>query len=215
MKKSLTFILLFCHMCAFAQQGNVDFRSIIYQIDKSDHASEQQDLTYTLENGGLRIQGYMYTNCCGLHVLNCLVKSNRIYLSRADMGELCDCGFNHKVDIFIDSIPQQDYTIILDTYGCRSMTYDETKITTSSASQIEAESYSLQYTEKFCIVTLSDKDKSNEGYIELFDSFGVKIWEQEYKGSEILIPLQVIDRNFCICRITGEQDSYSIKLTKR
>ena len=216
MKKILTFALLLCSICASAQQNDVDFRSIIYQINKSDHNAEQQDLTYTLENGGLRIQGYMYTNCCGLHVMNCLVQveRNRIFLSRADMGDLCDCGFSHKVDIFIDSIPNQDYTIILDAYGCRNGTYDEAKVTATSISQVKEKDYSLQYTKESCILTLSGNNWSKEGDVAVYDSFGIKIWEQEYRGNNIIIPIQVLEGNFCICKITGEQDSSSIKLTK-
>lgn len=211
MKKILTFAILLSSMCVVAQESDMDYRSIIYQIEDNNHA-EQQHLTYTLENGGLRIQGYMYTNCCGLHVLNCLVMDGYIFLSRSDMGYLCDCKMNHKVDIFIENIPNNNYFITLDTYSCDNGTYDEAEIKASSISQVAEGEYSIHYMDKYCVLTFLDKKMLQGCYVEVYDSFGIKIWEQECYGGNIQIPIKALDGGVCICKIISDQDSYSIKL---
>lgn len=213
MRKILSLMLLLCSTFIIAQQNDINFRSIIYQIERNNHA-EQQNLTYTLENGGLRIQGYMYTNCCGLHVLNCLVTDGHIFLSRSDVGNLCDCKLNHKVDIFIENIPNNNYFITLDTYNCDSGTYDEAEIKSSSVSQVAEEEYSVRYTEKHCILTFLGKKMLQGCCVEVYDSFGIKIWEQECHGDNVQIPIKALDGGVCICKVICDQNSYSIKLTK-
>lgn len=50
-----------------------NLKTVEYTIAEHDNDDiEAQNLTYTLENGGLRIRGYMMTNCGGIHFMNCL-----------------------------------------------------------------------------------------------------------------------------------------------
>ena len=133
MRNVLPFALfLLCNIFSIAQQtDSYVLKSIVYEVNEQEKA-EMQSLTYTLENGGLRIQGYMYINSCGIHVMNCLIANDQIYLSRTDIGELCDSEANYKVDIFIDGVQEQSYTVSLSEYGCENDAYDYAKITAIS-----------------------------------------------------------------------------------
>ena len=76
MKKILLLILLanICCIDLYSQSENI-FKTVEYAIgEHSDDEIVSQSLTYTLENGGLHIKGYMMTNCG---------------------YELSDCGWKH------------------------------------------------------------------------------------------------------------------------
>lgn len=213
MKKVLPLILfLLCNMFSIAQQTDSHvLKSIVYEVNEQEKA-EKQSLTYTLENGGLRIQGYMYTNSCGIHVMNCLIVGNQIYLSRTDIGELCDSEANYKVDIFIDGVQEQNYTVSLSEYGCENGAYDYAEITATSISYV-IEGYSLQYAENHFILTLHE-DEHIDGKVRVYNLFGEEIWVQEIKDSVILIPIKELALNCAICKISNNEKSYSIKLVK-
>ena len=215
MKNVLPFILfLLCNMFSIAQQMDSHvLKSVVYEVNEQEKA-EKQSLTYTLENGGLRIQGYMYTNSCGIHVMNCLIVGNQIYLSRTDIGELCDSEANYKVDIFIDGVHEQNYTVSLSEYGCENDAYDYAEITAISISYVK-EGYSLQYAEDHCILTLHEDEQSFiDGKVRVYNLSGEEIWVQEIKDSAILIPIKELALNCAICKITNNEKSYSIKLVK-
>lgn len=88
---------------SFAQNltDNGYLATTIYEIGEEENEIEKQTLAYSIKNGKLHIEGYMFTNCCGLHVLNSLQDENTIFLSRSDMGLLCDCEGFHFVNIDI------------------------------------------------------------------------------------------------------------------
>ena len=84
MKKILLLVLLanICCIGLYSQSEKI-LKTVEYTIDEYNHTEvDGQSLTYTLEDGGLRIRGYMLTNCCGVHVMNCLVLGEYIFLSR-------------------------------------------------------------------------------------------------------------------------------------
>lgn len=127
----LSAALCLATLCVCGQTDSYVLKSIVYEVNEQEKA-KKQSLTYTLENGGLRIQGYMYTNSCGIHVMNCLIVNDQIYLSRTDIGELCDSEANYKVDIFIDGVHEQNYTVSLNEYGCENDAYDYAEIISTS-----------------------------------------------------------------------------------
>ena len=140
MKYKYVLLLLVC-ICSIS--GSSQIKTIEYMIDSENYA-DIQSLTYTLEDGGLRIQGYMYTNCCGVHVMHCFVWGNSIYLSRSDMGNLCDCSRNHFVDFLIEGIPEDDYEVNLKGYGCEQNTDDFVEISVNTVSLVQEDDYLLK-----------------------------------------------------------------------
>ena len=52
---------------AFSQNTEVNTTTVVYDIGEEGN---KQNLSYSIENGFLRIKGYMFVNCCGVHLLN-------------------------------------------------------------------------------------------------------------------------------------------------
>lgn len=204
-KYALLLLVWLCSMNVCAQ-----LKTIEYVIDEINHA-ESQNLTYTLEDGGLRIRGYMYTNCCGVHVMHCLVWDNSVFLSRSDMGYLCDCSGNHFVDFLIEGVPEGDYEVHLNEYGCERNTDDFAEISIDAIPLVRNRNYSLQYTDGQYSITLFSENMYSDTHVEVFDCVGRVVWERTYTNNTILIPSPA---NLSICKITTSGNSYTIKLTK-
>lgn len=208
MKHKYVLLLLVC-ICSISVSSQV--KTIEYVIDSENYA-DNQSLTYTLEDGGLRIQGYMYTNCCGVHVIHCLVWDNSIFLSRSDMGHLCDCSRNHFVDFLIEEVPEGDYEVYLKEYGCERNTDDFVEISVNAVSLIQKDNYLLKYADGQYTVTLCGEDIPFDARVEIFDCIGRMVWECIYTSNTIQFPSFA---NLSICKITTSDNSYTIKLTKR
>lgn len=207
MKHKYILLLLIC-MCSINVCAQL--KTIEYVIDENNHA-ESQSLTYTLEDGGLRIRGYMYTNCCGVHVMHCLLCDNTIFLSRSDMGYLCDCSGNHFVDFLIEGIPEGDYEVHLDGYECERNTDDFAEISIDAIPLVKNRDYSLQYTDGQYSITLCGDNMYSDTHVEVFDCVGRVVWERTYTNNTIQIPSP---ENLSICKITTNRNTYTIKLTK-
>ena len=186
-------------------------RTVVYNIGEE---GEKQDLFYSLEDGGLRIKGHLFTNCCGTHLLNCLVEYGAIYLSRSDMGELCDCQGPHAVDIFIPDIPTGYYTVFLDEYKCEEGVADYAEISETSISAVEGKEYNLSYSKDYISVIFLNKSVEEKYSINIFNIDGTEIWSRSTKDCSITIPKQKLPSNILVCKISTPKQNYTIKLSK-
>lgn len=211
-KKNLATLL--CVMSCFGvsnAQSERIFKTVEYTIAEHDNDDiEAQNLTYTLENGGLRIRGYMMTNCGGIHFMNCLVIDGCIFLSRSDMWFLFDCDFWHYVDFVIDGIPEGDYEVYLQEYGCDLESADYAQISANTISLVKDKDYSCEYSDGQYAITLHDAAAFSDAQIKVFDCSGKTIMESTFTGSTLYIPSQ---KNLSICKIIVNAKSYTMKLT--
>ena len=126
----ILFIMVGIYCTSIFSQSERILKTVTYTIDEyNHHDAEGQSLTYTLENGGLRIQGYMLTSCCpSIHSITYLVSGNAIFLSRVDMPFGCDCDNWHFVDFVIEGIPEGDYEVFLNQYQCNLESADYAQV---------------------------------------------------------------------------------------
>lgn len=206
----ISFILLSFN--AFSQNTEVNTTTVVYDIGEEGN---KQNLSYSIENGILRIKGYMFVNCCGVHLLNCLIEDTYIYLSRTDMGELCDCQAPHLIDISIPNIAEGEYKIFLSDYACVDGTADYAEIKASSISSVESRNFTLKYTDENIIITISDKDIKGNCEVKVFNTEGKEILQTSSVGNIVTIPAKILDEDYFICRISRENNNYSIKLSKK
>lgn len=211
MKKILLLILLanICCIGLYSQSENI-FKTVEYAIgEHSDDDIVSQSLTYTLENGGLHIKGYMMTNCGGIHFMNCLIVGGNIFLSRAEMGFLFDCDFWHYVDFVIDGIPEGYYQVHLQQYGCDPETADYAEISTNTISLVKDKDYSCEYSDGQYAITLHDAAAFSDAQIKVFDCNGKPVWESTFTGSTLYIPSQ---DKLSICKMIINGKDYTMKM---
>lgn len=202
--------IMFCFGVANAQSEKI-LKTIEYTIDEYNHTEvDGQSLTYTLEDGGLRIRGYMLTNCCGVHVMNCLVLGEYIFLSRSDLFFLCDCVDWHYVDFVINGIPEGDYEVYLQEYGCDLESADYAQISANTISLVKDKDYSCEYSDGQYAITLHDAVAFSDAQIKVFDCSGKTVMESTFTGSTLYIPSQ---NKLSICKIIVNAKSYTMKLT--
>jgi hypothetical protein len=212
MKKILLLILLanICCIGLYSQSEKI-LKTVEYTIDEYNHTEvDGQSLTYTLEDGGLRIRGYMLTNCCGVHVMNCLVLDEYIFLSRSDLFFLCDCVDWHFVDFVIDGVPEGDYEVYLQEYGCDLESADYAQISANTISLVKDKDYSCEYSDGQYAITLHDAAAFSDAQIKVFDCNGKPVWESTFTGSTLYIPSQ---DKLSICKMIINGKDYTMKMT--
>lgn len=211
MKKTLALFLLLGMYCTsiFSQSERI-LKTVEYAIGEHDNPDvEGQSLTYTLENGGLRIRGYMLTSCCvSIHSMTCLVSDNSIFLSRIDMPFGCDCDNWHYVDFVIDGIPEGDYEVYLHQYECNLESADYAQVSANAISLVGEKDYSLQCADEQYVITLHTVELGSDTQIEIFDCKGKKVWECTSSDNTLYVPSN-IENSFC--KIVTSNGVYFIK----
>lgn len=214
MKKLLVlFILAEMYCTSIFSQSERILKTVAYTIDEHAHpdVEEGQSLTYTLENGGLRIRGYMLIGCCpGIHSMTCLVSDNAIFLSRIDMP-WCDCDDWHFVDLSIEGIPEGDYEVFLNQYQCNLESADYAQVSSDAILLVEENDYSLQCTDDQYIITLHTVEIGSDIQAEVFDFVGKKVWEYTSTDNKLYVPSNI---EVSFCRITANNEPYFIKFTR-
>lgn len=214
MKKSLALFIMAGIYCTniFPQSERI-LKTVTYTIDEYAHPDvEGQSLTYTLENGGLRIRGYMLTSCCpSIHSITYLVSGNAIFLSRVDMPLGCDCDYWHFVDFVIEGIPEGDYEVFLNQYQCNLESADYAQVSSDAILLVEENDYSLQCTDDQNVITLHAIEVGLSLQVEVFDFVGKKVWEYTSTDSKLYIPSDI---KASFCRITVNNESFFIKFTR-
>ena len=214
MKRTLILLLLanICYINIFSQSERI-LKTVEYTINEENQPDViGQSLTYTLENGGLRIRGYMLTNCNCIHLMTCFALNGAIFLSRSEVGFLVDCDYWHFVDFMIDGIPEGDYEVYLMEYGCDPESADYALISTNAIPLIKGKDYSLRYDDEKYTIVLSSEETFPDAHVEVFNYTGKKVWERTYTNDTIQIPSF---ENLSICKITMRDKTYTIKLTQQ
>ena len=214
MKRALILILLAgMYFTSIFSQSERILKTVTYTIDEYAHSDVKgQSLTYTLEDGRLRIRGYMLTSCCpSIHSITYLVSSNAIFLSRIDMPLGCDCDYWHFVDFVIEGIPEGDYEVFLNQYQCNLESADYAQVSSDAILLVEGNDYSLQYSEYQHIITLHGIETGSDIQAEVFDFVGKKVWVYTSADNKLYVPSNI---EVSFCRITANNESYFIKFTR-
>ena len=209
----ILFIMVGIYCTSIFSQSERTLKTVTYTIDEyNHHDAEGQSLTYTLENGGLRIQGYILTSCCpSIHSITYLVSGNAIFLSRVDMPFGCDCDYWHFVDFVIEGIPEGDYEVFLNQYQCNLESADYAQVSSDAILLVKENDYSLQCTDDQYVITLHTIEVSPGLQAEFFDFVGTKVWECTSTDSKLYIPSDI---KASFCRITVNNESFFIKFTR-
>ena len=209
----ILFIMVGIYCTSIFSQSERILKTVTYTIDEyNHHDAEGQSLTYTLENGGLRIQGYMLTSCCpSIHSITYLVSGNAIFLSRVDMPFGCDCDNWHFVDFVIEGIPEGDYEVFLNQYQCNLESADYAQVSPDAILLVKENDYSLQCADDQYVITLHTIEVSLGLQAEFFDFVGTKVWECTSTDSKLYVPSDI---KASFCRITANNESYFIKFTR-